>query len=421
MLMSGENVRIVHGKARRWMATVGAMLVISIALGGTQVINAVVPFLIPSMNTTMADFMVGPAIGTVSAAVCAGFGVKVINYISPKIAILFGAVCAGIMLALAGVATHVYVYYASCFINGAVLGLASFPAAGAIIAEVQGERYAKVFGAMGAVQAFFASGWMALTTVLLSFFDYRTLFYAYAVFVIVAAFLLVVFLIGPVTGRIGTMSQAQTASEGDVAVSDGFAFGELLRMEPSLYLFLGGMVLIAFCSVGVTTYGTIFFTGFDMDPIAAAGMLTLFQFASAFLKFAAGFLSTKLGPRGMSVFVPVVYIVGILFLLGWGMTQLFPLAVLGIIMCAVISYTPMMPGLMTPSMYGMKDYTGISSAGLSAYYVGAVLMILGLSQVFSVWGPATAYAILAVVAVLVLRAFLGAAISIARNRASIAD
>lgn len=416
--MENENARGAHGSTRKWMATVGAMLVISIALGGTQVINAVVPFLIPGMNTTMAEFMIGPAIGTVSAAVCAGFGVKVINVVSPKIALLSGSVCAGAMLALVGAATHVYVYYASCFVNGVVLGLASFPAAGAIIAEVQGERYAKVFGAMGAVQAFFASGWMALTTALLSLFDYRTLFFAYAAFVVVAAFLLVVFLIGPVTGRVSASGAMRAdAAEGRSAQQDGFAFGELLRKGPSVYLFLAAMLLMAFCLVGVTTYGTIFFTGFNMDPIAAAGMLTLFQFASAFLKFGSGFVSTKLGPKGMSIFVPVLYIAGISCLLGWGATQMFPLALAGIVLCSVISYTPMMPGLMVPGMYGMKDYTGISSAGLSAYYVGAVCMILGLSQVFSIWGPAAAYAILAVVAGLVLLAFLGASVSIARRRA----
>ncbi len=413
-----ENAGVGYGNARKWMATVGVMLVISIALGGTQVVNAVIPFLIPGMNTTMAEFMIGPAIGTVSAAIFAGFGVKVINVISPKIALLIGAVCGGVMLALVGVATHVYVYYLSCLINGAVLALASFPAAGSIIAEVQGKNYAKVFGVVGAVQAFFTSGWMALTTALLVFFDYRSLFCAYAAVVVIAAFLLVFLLIGPVTGRVGSAAQAQgAASAHDGAAQDGFSFNELLHKGPSLYLFLGGMVLIAFCLVGVTTYGTIYFTGFGMDPIAAAGMITLFQFAAAFLKFGAGFISTKLGAKGMAIIVPALYIVGIACLLGWGVTQILPLAFIGIVCCSVISYAQMLPGLMIPSMYGMKDYTGISSSGLSAYYVGAVCMILGLSQVFNIWGPAAAYMIMAVVAVLVLVFFFTASATIAKKRA----
>lgn len=417
--MGENNAGVAYSNARKWMATVGVMLVISIALGGTQVVNAIIPFLIPGMNTTMAEFMIGPAIGTISAAIFAGFGIKVINVISPKIALLIGAVCGGIMLALCGVATHVYVYYLACLINGAVLALASFPAAGSIIAEVQGENYAKVFGVVGAVQAFFTSGWMALTTALLVFFDYRVLFYAYAAFVVIAAFLLVIFLIGPVSGRVGAAAQAKgAAAKADAAPQDGFSFGELLRMGPSLYLFLGGMVLIAFCLVGVTTYGTIYFTGFGMDPIAAAGMITLFQFAAAFLKFGAGFISTKLGAKGMAIFVPVLYIIGILFLLAWGVTQILPLAFVGMVCCSVISYAQMLPGLMIPGMYGMKDYTGISSSGLSAYYVGAVCMILGLSQVFNIWGPAAAYMIMAVVAVLVLIFFFSASAAIAKKKKS---
>lgn len=113
-------------------------------------------------------------------------------------------------------------------------------------------------------------------------------------------------------------------------------------------------------------------------------------------------LIKKLGPKVMTILVYCSFALGILCLLIWSSVQVLPLAVIGIALCSFISYAMIIPGLFIPDLYGMKDYVGINSTGMTAYYVGAVALLMGLSVIISAHGAFTAFIILAVVAIVVM-------------------
>ena len=139
-----------------------------------------------------------------------------------------------------------------------------------------------------------------------------------------------------------------------------------------------------------------------MAATTAAAMLSIYSFTAAILKFASGFLIKKLGAKVMSCVIYLGFGIGVVCMLIWSQVQFFPLAVIGIILCAFISYATMIPGLFVPDLYGMKDYTGINSAGVAGYYLGAVTVLFGLSIVVKALGFFNAFVVLVAAAILAM-------------------
>ena len=193
-------------------------------------------------------------------------------------------------------------------------------------------------------------------------------------------------------------------------ISPDTTFGETLKKGASIYFFLIAMFLVAWCASGITSYASVYYTSFGMAATTAAAMLSLYSFAAAFLKLASGFILKKIGAKAMSIVIYLGFAAGIVCLLVWSQTQLFPLAIAGIVLCAFISYATMIPGLFVPDLYGMKDYTGINSAGVAGYYAGAVTVLFGLSIVIGFLGYFNAFVVLAIAA-LVTMAFMLAAVA----------
>ncbi len=131
-------------------------------------------------------------------------------------------------------------------------------------------------------------------------------------------------------------------------------------------------------------------------------MLSIYTFTSAILKLGSGFIIKKLGVQKTSYLIYLGFAIGIVCMLIWSQTQIFPLAIAGIVLCAFISYSTMIPGLFIPDLFGMKDYTGINSAGLAGYYLGAVVVLFGLSLVIKALGYFNSFVVLGVAAVVAL-------------------
>ena len=101
----------------------------------------------------------------------------------------------------------------------------------------------------------------------------------------------------------------------------------------------------------------------------------------------------------MAAIIYLGFAVGMALLLLWSTNGIFALAVIGMILCAFISFATMIPGLFIPDLYGMKDYTGINSAGVAGYYLGAVTVLYGLSRVVGAIGFFNGFIVLIVAAV----------------------
>lgn len=389
-----------YSKGRKLAATIGVTLILASAAGGTSVFNAVVPFLLEGMQVDLTTFMIGPSVATILSFAMSAIGIKIIDLITPKWCMLIGTVCSAVTMYMIGIATSFPLWIIANILNGIVLAFATYAAAGGVLAVFYGEDTQKAFGLVGGLAALLIAGWMALTSALLTMMPYPQLFTVYAVFILVVGVICNLVLIGKTPRHI--VKSGESDSPAAAGVNSGFTFAETLKKGASIYCFLIAMFLVAWCASGITSYSSVYYTSFGMAATTAALMLSIYTFTSAILKLASGFIIKKLGAKRMSLLIYLGFAVGIFCMLVWSQTQIFPLAVLGIVLCAFISYSTMIPGLFIPDLFGMKDYTGINAAGLAGYYLGAVVVLYCLSLVIKALGYFNSFLALGIAALVAL-------------------
>lgn len=389
-----------YSKGRKLAATIGVTLILASAAGGTSVFNAVVPFLLEGMQVDLTTFMIGPTVATILSFAMSAIGIKIIDMITPKWCMLIGTLCSAGTMYMIGMATSFPLWIIANVLNGIVLAFATYAAAGGVLAVFYGEDTQKAFGVVGGLAALLIAGWLALTSTLLAQMPYPQLFTIYAIAILVIGAICNLVLIGK-TPRHIVKSEADEAPAAS-GLNSGFTFAETLKKGASIYCFLIAMFLIAWCASGITSYSSVYFTSFGMAATTAALMLSIYTFTSAILKLGSGFIIKKLGVQKTSYLIYLGFAIGIVCMLIWSQTQIFPLAIAGIVLCAFISYSTMIPGLFILDLFGMKDYTGINSAGLAGYYLGAVVVLFGLSLVIKALGYFNSFVVLGVAAVVAL-------------------
>lgn len=396
-----------YSKGRKLAATIGVTLILASAAGGTSVFNAVVPFLLEGMQVDLTTFMIGPAVATILSFAMSAIGIKIIDLITPKWCMLIGTVCSAVTMYMIGIATSFPLWIIANILNGIVLAFATYAAAGGVLAVFYGEDTQKAFGIVGGLAALLIAGWMALTSALLAMMPYPQLFAIYAGAILVIGVICNLVLIGKTPRHVVKSGEGEAPAA--TGVNSGFTFGETLKKGASIYCFLIAMFLVAWCASGITSYSSVYYTSFGMAATTAALMLSIYTFTSAILKLASGFIIKKLGVQKTSFVIYLGFAIGIFCMLLWSQTQIFPLAVVGIVLCAFISYSTMIPGLFIPDLFGMKDYTGINAAGLAGYYLGAVVVLYGLSLVIKALGYFNSFLVLGVAAIVALLFMLVAA------------
>lgn len=390
-----------YSNSRKIAAAIGVTLILASTSGAAQVMNAIVPFLLEGMNVSLTTFMIGPSIATLLSFGVSAVGIKIIDIITPKWCMLIGSVCCAFTMYIVGIATSFVLWIVANILNGVVLAFATYAAAGGVVANFYGEKTQRAFGLIGGLAALIVSGWAALTSTLLNVMPYQQLFAIYAVAIIVIGVVCNFVLIGKVP-RVRLGAPKTDAASGKNEETAGFTFAELLKKGASIYCFLAAMFLVALCSSGVSSYASVYYTSFGMAATTAALMVSVYYFVSAILKLLSGVIVYKLGVKMSSRLIFLCYALGMACLLVWSQVQLLPLAVIGIALCAFISYGTMLPGLFIPELYGMKNYTGVNSAGMSGYYLGAVVVLFGLSIVIGFLGYFNSFLALAIVAIITL-------------------
>ncbi|WP_165051818.1 MULTISPECIES: MFS transporter [unclassified Adlercreutzia] len=395
---------------RKTSVAIGVTIILASASGGTAVMNAIVPFLLAGMKVDLATFMIGPMIATILSFVMSVVGIKVIDIIGAKWCMLIGSCCSGVTMYMVGTATSFPLWIVANILNGIVLAVATYASAGGVLAPFWGKDTQKAFGVVGGVTALLGATWIAVTGILLTTMPYQTLFTVYAVGIVVIGLFCNFVLIGKVPRK--AVASGVEKSAGTVSDVPGFTFAETLKKGASIYCFLIAMFFVAWCASGITSYASVYYTSFGMAATTAALLMSVYSYAAAILKLASGFLVKKLGAKVMSICIYLGFALGMICLLLWSQTGLLPLAFIGMVLCAFISYSTMIPGLFVPDLYGMKDYTGINSGGIAGYYLGAVFVLGGLSFVIGALGYFNSFLLLAV-ASLVAMAFMLTAVATA--------
>lgn len=393
-----------YSNGRKIAAALGATLILATASGGTSVMNAIVPFLLEGMQVNLTTFMIGPTIATILSFAMSAVGVKIINLITPKWCMLIGTICSTVTMYMVGTATSFVLWIIANILNGIVLAFATYASAAGVLAVFYRENTQKAFGIVGGLAALIVGGWITLTSVLLNMMPYQQLFAGYAVMILIVGVVCNFVLIGKTPRYVPAAAPKKEDAEKADAPAElpGFMFSEVLKKGASIYCFLIAMFLVAWCASGITSYASVYFTSFSMAATTAAAMLSAYTYVSAVLKLFSGFIIKKLGARTTAILIYLGFAVGMVLLLIWSQTQIFPLAIIGMMLCAFISYATMIPGLFVPDLYGMKDYTSINAAGMAGYYLGAVVVLFGLSVVIGILGYFNSFLVLAIAAVVTM-------------------
>lgn len=402
--MKGDNGNMEqYSTGRKVSVAIGVTIILATATGGTTVCNAIVPFLLKGMNVTLATFMIGPTIATILSFIMSVLGIKIIDLIGAKWCMLIGSICSGFTIYLIGTATSLPMWIVANVLNGIVLAVATYASAGGVIAPFWGKDTQKTFGVVGGITALLVATWVAITGFLLSSIPYQTLFTVYAVGIVVIGALCNFVLIGKVPRKKMASKEPSTEKKEEVASEvPGFTFAETLKKGPSIFCFLIAMFCIAWCATGVQSYSSVYYTSFGMAATTAALLLSVYSYSAAVLKLASGFLVKKLGLKVMSMCIYLGFAIGMVMLLIWSQTGIIAFAVIGMVLCAFISYAAMIPGLFVPDLYGMKDYTGINSGGVAGFYLGSVFVLGGLSAIIGGLGYFNSFVLLAVLAVVAM-------------------
>lgn len=315
-------------------------------------------------------------------------------------------------------------WYIGNVINGIVLAIGAHASAAGVLSRFYGERTPTVFGIVVGVMSFIIAGLVFIESLLLQAFDYRTIIYGYAVFVLILGVFSNLVLIGKVPAAPSAPAPSDQAEDAAEALSDtnlaeaekaaevpqaaapgGITLKEALR-TPALYLFFAAMVFASFPLNGFSAYSSNFLASGGLDPSFVVTLLSIFALLVAVVSLVSGKVSEKLGASRSSVIVFIGFALGIVLLVLWLSNSSDPMLYGGLVLCAFIGPVQILPALFIPQLFGMRDYTAINAVGMGAFYLGGAAVFLIAAAIMQNVGFGTGFIVLAASGIVALVLFL---------------
>ena len=115
-------------------------------------------------------------------------------------------------------------------------------------------------------------------------------------------------------------------------------------------------------------------------------VLGVFVFAGAVANLVSGTVVKKLGTTRTAAVMFGGFALGIACLVAGAVTGQHALLPAGVVLCAAIGPSGILPGLLIPQLFGRRDYASISAVGMGMFYLGAAcsFFILSLIHIFPV-------------------------------------
>lgn len=418
-----ETIMEVSSK-RPMMAAIGCAIILTVGLGSTSLLNAIAVLLVEGMGIDLVTYAFGPMLATVFAFLGSLVGTKLIDRITPKWCLLIGSVCTACALVLFAAATGPVMWYIGNVINGIVLAIGAHASAAGVLSRFYGERTPTVFGVVVGVMSFIIAGLVFIESLLLQAFDYRTIIYGYAVFVLILGVFSNLVLIGKVPAAPSAavppdeardaaeelsdtnLAEAEQVAEApQAAAPGGITLKEALR-TPALYLFFAAMVFASFPLNGFSAYSSNFLASGGLDPSFVVTLLSIFALLVAVVSLVSGKVSEKLGASRSSVIVFIGFALGIALLVLWLSSSSDPMLYGGLVLCAFIGPVQILPALFIPQLFGMRDYTAINAVGMGAFYLGGAAVFLIAAAIMQNVGFGTGFVVLAASGIVALVLFL---------------
>lgn len=415
-----------YSKGRINAALIGCTLILASSMCSTSIMNAVLPEIIAGVNADLTVFMIGPTVATVAAFLAGLVGAKMIDFLTPKWALMIGSVCVSIVMFMVGIATSVETWILANLVNGVVLAFGAYASVAGVLAEFKGAKTQQVFGVVTGAAAFVISAFVAIAAGLMNVMGYRDVFFVFAAIVLLVGVLSNVFLIGKMPSRAeqrerkqkmeaakAAAEEAKAQGKAEDAAAEKAPIGLTLKQAlktPALYLFLLAMFFGAWALNGLTTYLSMFLTTFEMSVAEAAMWTSVLGVYIAILKIGSGWFIKKFGTKALAVAIAVCFTGGIALLLLWAVNGDFFLIAIGLLLAAMIGFVTILPGLYISDIFGMRDYTGLNSVGMAIFYLGGACLMMVFAGIISSTGIFSAYVILIVCGLLSMGCLLVALI-----------
>lgn len=403
--------------ARQVSVAVGCALVLTVGVGSVPFINGASAYIAGGLDTTLVAYSFGPTVKSACGFLVSLIAARLIGLLGPRRCLLAGVFLSALAIVCCALASDLATWYAGNALFGVMAAIGSTAAATGVLNEHFGRRTPVVLGIIMGVMGLAVSLLMLAESWLLARFDYRIVLGGYAIAVLAIGAFAVLALIGrpPATDC--------TASEGDASAAacnqddDGLTLQEALR-TPAFYLFCLAMVCAAFPTNSFSAYAHMFLVAGGTEPAAATSVLGVFVFAGAVANLVSGTVVKKLGTTRTAAVMFGGFALGIACLVAGAVTGQHALLPAGVVLCAAIGPSGILPGLLIPQLFGRRDYASISAVGMGMFYLGAACSFFISALAIESLGFNAGFCLLAAIGLLGLALFAAASRLARRPRAS---
>ena len=403
-------------KFRKICVAAGLVLILAVTANSTVIISVMNPQLLAGMNTDLLTLSVAMILATAVAFLGSFVGAKLINKNTPGWSMLVGVVGVSIVLAGIGFSDSFPGWYAANIINGIVLAIGAFAAAAGVTAEFFGDKTRSAFGIIGGASTFVTSFIVMAEAQMLYTMDYHQIFRVLAVVSLAVGVFSVFVLIGrtPLQKARRAAKLAGASTEGldyddgelkDTNMLPGITMKQALKTA-SFIVFALALLLTAFPANVINVYGTVFFTGNGLDENTATMFVGVLTMIMAFAMMAAGVVAEKWGGKVAVVLIFAGYAIGTILMLTWAYTGSMPAVYVGLVLVSFIAPSALLPGILIPELFGMKDYTSLNAVGMGCFYLGVTIMMVSFSIITETVGVNAAFTLVGVVSIIALVMFL---------------
>ncbi|MGI6216475.1 MAG: MFS transporter [Coriobacteriales bacterium] len=407
----------MSNSAKRIMSTIGCTIILALALGILQLLSIMIPNVVEGLGVPLAAVTGGSMVGMFSGFLFSVIATKLIDKLTPRWSLLVGTIFAGITLFLAAVATNIVVWYISCIFSGVVLGIGSNAAVAGVLGAWYGENSPRSYGIVAGISTFLIAAMVVVSGQMLTAMDYRSCLYIMTAVVVIVGVLANLLLIRKAPsdmgsgGGDGTESpaagpDASAASADSKEAASGLTMKEAMKTG-SFICFVLGMFIGAFPANGFSGFMSTFFTSFGVSADIYTTYVGLFMVFGAIIVMASGFFIKKYGAGKLIPIMFIAFAIGIALLVAWtGNQSAGWLPILAVLFASFITLTMNLPGLIVPEVFGMRDYSAITAAGMAAFFIGAGLMMLIIALVAEAFGMTVAYIVFGVLGLIAMVLFI---------------
>lgn len=355
------------------LATIACTIVMFVNNGRTQILSMVIPSYMQELGINATQIGLSSTISTIVGFIFSLIGVKLLNRLTPKWALVLSCLFTMISSYLSYIATNLTTIYISSIFGGAVVALGTHAAITGALNPLYGKNLRSVLGVVFGIGTFGGTVALAIGTALAPVHGSR---FAYIAFGVIGSVIAMIFAIifvprSRVTKSDGTGKQNRSGADHAGEDVQGMTYKEAVR-TPAFYILYIAVAISAMLYGGFSMYATSYWQANGIAATTSNLWLTIATFTASIMTFFSGIMAEKLGNKAFIVFVFGGYAAAMGLTLYWSSNPVAAIAMIGIIVIGFIRAANTIPSLTIPEMFGRKDLAAINSGLMSAFYLGAV-------------------------------------------------